>query len=213
MSYKIINHLIPASHGHLEAVTFQTPSSDRIMVVTHPHPLYGGNLNNKVVYSIADEARKLGIYTVRFNFRGVGKSTGTYDNTIGETTDLKAVIHWVIENTQAKEIILGGFSFGSRVILRLLEEGFVPKAVVMAGLPVQFFKLESPVIKADFPVLFIQGGNDEFTTPKATKDFISGSSFSAAETITIQGCDHFFNGQIHLLKKHVHAFLTQHLQD
>lgn len=213
MPYKIINHLIPASHGHLEAVTFQTQNSDRVMVVTHPHPLYGGNLNNKVVYSLADEARKLGIYTVRFNFRGVGKSTGTYDNTIGEATDLKAVINWVLENTKAREIILGGFSFGSRVILRFLEDGFSPRAVVMAGMPVQYFKLESPSIKADFPILFIQGGNDEFTTPEATETFISESAFTAAETITLPGCDHYFNGHIHLLKQHVHFFLTTHLQD
>lgn len=213
MPYKIINHLIPVSHGHLEAVTFQTPQTERVMVVTHPHPLYGGNLHNKVAYSIADEARKLGIYTVRFNFRGVGKSTGTYDNTIGEANDLKAVIYWLLENTKANEIILGGFSFGSRVILRLLEDGFSPGAVVLAGLPVQFFKLESPSIKADFPILFIQGENDEFTTPEATQLFISKSAFTAVETITLTGCDHFFNGHIHLLKQHVQSFLKTHLQD
>ncbi|MBN8704440.1 MAG: alpha/beta hydrolase [Bacteroidetes bacterium] len=213
MPYKIINHLIPALHGHLEAVIFQTPLSERVMIVTHPHPLFGGNLHNKVVYSLADEARKLGIYAVRFNFRGVGKSTGIYDDTLGETTDLKAVIHWVIENTEAKEIILAGFSFGSRVILRLLEEGFLPKTVIMAGLPVQFFKLDPPVIKAEYPILFIQGESDEYTTPEATASFISKSGFSNREIITLSNCDHFFTGHIHLLKQHVHTFLTTHLQD
>lgn len=213
MPYKIINHLIPALHGHLEAVTFQTPQSERVMIITHPHPLFGGNLHNKVVYSLADEARKLGIYSVRFNFRGVGKSTGIYDDTIGETTDLKAVIQWVIENTDAKEVFLGGFSFGSRVILRLLDDGFLPKAVIFAGLPVRFFKLDPPLIKAAYPVLFIQGALDEYTTPEATASFISESGFSNRESITLSDCDHFFNGHIHLLKQHVHTFLNTQIQD
>lgn len=210
MSYKQISHLIPASHGQLEAITFMTADRTRAMIVTHPHPLFGGNLHNKVSYSLADESRKAGISAVRFNFRGVGKSTGLYDSTIGETQDLRTVIHYVTESAPVTRLYLAGFSFGSRVILNLLEEGYSPDGVILAGLPVRFFNIQPCTVPADYPLLCIQGENDDFTSPADTRNFLQNSRFGKAESVTLPETDHFFTGKIHLLKQHVQTFIQTH---
>lgn len=180
------------------------------MIVAHPHPLHGGTMHNKVVFSIADQGVKSGWCTVRFNFRGVGKSTGKYDNLIGETEDLRTVIQYVLKTWQPEKIIVGGFSFGSRVTLKILEEGFLPNGVILCGLPVEFFKLQPLSTKIQCPSLFVLGDRDEFASVKSLQNLIDQSHFETTATVKIiEHADHFLNGKMHVLKHHVEEFLEK----
>jgi alpha/beta superfamily hydrolase len=108
--------------GRLEAKYFAQPKPDcPIAVVLHPHPLHGGTMNNKVTYQIFATFVKLGFNVLRFNFRGVENSEGTFDNGIGELSDAAAAIDWLhAQHPHTPEIWLAGFSFGSWITMQLL---------------------------------------------------------------------------------------------
>lgn len=209
MSYKINTGFIPTDHGNLETISFIPQNFESVMIVAHPHPMHGGNMNNKVVYTLANLAQQNGLYSIRFNFRGVGKSTGQYDNGIGEVHDFRRVINFVLKEIKPERIFLSGFSFGSRILMKILEEGFEPSGIIFAGLPIEFFKLMPLKTKMHSPVLLIQGENDEFTSESAATTFIEQSHFENVRLQIIPKCDHFFTGKIHELSFSVNGFLKQ----
>src|SRR5579883_2897349 len=110
---------IPASHGVLEILTSPAqeniPEKNITAIICHPHPLHGGTMTNKVVTTLAKTFRDLGMRTVRFNFRGVGKSEGAFAEGIGETDDLLAVVKWAQTTCSNDKLWLAGFSFGAFV--------------------------------------------------------------------------------------------------
>ena len=113
--------LIQGAIGELELLTACPPDAAAqpiTAVICHPHPLHGGSLQNKVVHTLARGFGELGARSVRFNFRGVGRSSGVYDNGMGETEDLLAVIAWVRARRPRDRLWLAGFSFGAYVALR-----------------------------------------------------------------------------------------------
>jgi len=89
----------------------------KLVVISHPHPLYGGTMNNKVVTTMERAFANLGYITVAYNFRGVGLSEGEYDNGVGELQDLQTVFEWAKDEYDVVESVLAGFSFGSYVSL------------------------------------------------------------------------------------------------
>src|SRR5205807_9990151 len=110
------NLFIPASHGRLEAIVKEPPGESRgIGLVCHPHPLGGGTMHNEVVFRAAAGLVDAGLTTIRFNFRGVGASTGVHNEVEGGKEDVRDVIAYVSSNYPGEEITLAGFSFGSRV--------------------------------------------------------------------------------------------------
>ena len=129
------NFLIQGPTGVLEALLVQPDSyvaGNPVSVVCHPHPLHGGTMANKVVHIIADAFNKLGITTLRFNFRGVGHSAGRYDNGEGEVDDLVAVTDWLKERYPEAPIWLAGFSFGSYVAALAHEKVSPTKLLLVA---------------------------------------------------------------------------------
>src|ERR1700679_3747467 len=114
---------IAGEAGALEAIVedpgVQGPSYG---VICHPHPLYGGTMDNKVVTTVARALREAGIPTLRFNFRGVGGSAGAFAEGIGETADAQAVASWGALRWPARGLVIAGFSFGSFVALRLAQQ-------------------------------------------------------------------------------------------
>ena len=106
---------IPASHGHLEAIV-KEPHSPRqgVGVVCHPHPLGGGTMHNKVVFRAAAGMLDAGLLTVKFNFRGVGGSTGVHNEIEGGREDVGDVLEYVEQQYPGEDLTLAGFSFGSR---------------------------------------------------------------------------------------------------
>lgn len=175
----------------------------------HPHPLHGGTMHNKVTYSLADAGRETGYLSIRFNFRGVGKSTGAYGDTFGEADDLLAILEWCQAEFGPLPTALTGFSFGSRTLLNFLRRyAFRPEKLVFAGLPVTFFGLIPESFPLPAPALFIQGDRDEFVSPDAMKQFLSDSGWADHQLTILPQCDHFFNRHIHSFRQQVCDFLT-----
>ena len=131
MDNKILEIFIPGPAGRLEAKYYKSKkNTSPIALVLQPHPQYGGTMNNKVVTTLMKAFDLCGAATLRFNFRGVGQSEGTFDNAVGECDDLRVMIAWVKEQHPQLPIWLGGFSFGAisktlagseRVISRRLD--------------------------------------------------------------------------------------------
>src|SRR5438105_15847814 len=109
------NLLIPASHGHLEAM-LKLPAGEPtgVGLVCHPDPLGGGTMHNKVVFRAAAGLLDAGLITLRFNFRGVGASTGRHENVEGGKQDVRDVLDYLADRYPGQPITLAGFSFGSR---------------------------------------------------------------------------------------------------
>ncbi|HJS21424.1 MAG TPA: CocE/NonD family hydrolase [Steroidobacteraceae bacterium] len=190
--------------GDLEAVLEQPASSSaaRFGVVCHPHPLFGGTLDNKVVHSVARVMQELGLPTLRFNFRGVGGSAGKFDDGVGETDDALAVIDWGRERWPGSAWWLAGFSFGAFVALRASERRSAQRLITVAP-PVQRFQftgLRAP----DYPWLIVQGDQDEIVDCAAVVAW--ARALSPAPQVTIlPGAGHFFHGRLQDLK---HAILA-----
>jgi len=116
--------LLPGSAGNIET-RFQEPldnAADQIGIICHPHPLHGGTMNNKVVTTLARTFKELNMINIRFNYRGVGQSEGSYDHGIGETQDALSIIEWAHHQWPDKKIWLAGFSFGAYIALRATTE-------------------------------------------------------------------------------------------
>src|SRR5215510_1314294 len=103
--------VIPVAHGQLEAILREPSSAVAAAVVCHPHPRGGGTMNNNVVYRAAKALVAGGVTTLRFNFRGVGASTGSYGDGIGEEEDVRAAIDFLREHAPTLPVWVAGFSF------------------------------------------------------------------------------------------------------
>src|SRR5216110_1476121 len=117
--------LLPGPAGAIEcATTAPAPEVARagVAIICHPHPLQGGSMTNKVVTTLERALHELGLATLRFNFRGVGASAGTYDHGNGETDDALAIAAWLARVRPRDALWLAGFSFGSYVALRAAEQ-------------------------------------------------------------------------------------------
>lgn len=166
-------------------------------VLCHPHPLYGGTMDNKVVTTLARTYRELGIPAVRFNFRGVGDSAGEHDAGRGEVDDLWAVANWALTHYAGSRLLLAGFSFGAAVA-----------AGGASRLPVHHLTLVAPpadrygmgeVKEFPCPVCVIVGEQDEVVEPALIHRWASGRS-PPATVISLDDASHFFHGQLLTLR-------------
>jgi alpha/beta superfamily hydrolase len=169
-------------------------------VVCHPHPLYGGSMINKVVHTVARALQEQGMPTVRFNYRGVGKSAGQYDEGRGETADALAVVAWGRERWPGVPLTLAGFSFGSMVAL-LATPAARPAELITVAPAVsnaQFSAVERPAC----PWLIIQGTADEVVNYTQVETFAARFAPPPALRL-LAGVDHFFNGRLPELREAV----------
>src|SRR6202795_5150636 len=115
------NFFLSGPVGRVEAILWSpcAGSPPRAALVCHPHPLFGGTMHNKVVYRVARGLRRTGAAVLRFNFRGVGRSQGEHAHGVGEADDARVALDWLRARFPGMPYTLAGFSFGSRVILRL----------------------------------------------------------------------------------------------
>ncbi len=165
-------------------------TTGRGVVITHPHPLYGGDMNNIVVETIQKAYQRKGHATLRFNFRGVGRSTGSYDDGAGEQTDILAAFDFLRERNLSV-IDLAGYSFGAWVIAQTL--GRVPAdSVIMISPPAAMMRFESNVTIPNLK-LAVSGSRDEFAPPDLVEPMVHRWN-PAADFTVIHGADHFFFG-------------------
>lgn len=176
-----------------------------VAVLAHPHPLFGGTMHNKVVQTLARACVQAGWRAVRFNFRGVGASAGVYDEGRAETDDLLAVIEQV---APGEALVLGGFSFGSFVTSQALQRlagRREPAAVLLVGTAAARFAV-APVDAALHPRTLVVHGEQDDTVPLAA--VLDWARPQALPVTVVPGCEHFFHGQLPLLK----SLALRHLQ-
>ncbi len=186
--------------GRIEMLT-APPNDDvddrrTVALICHPHPLYGGTMRNKVVHMIERAFRDMGVHAVRFNFRGVGESEGSFDNGIGETRDLVTVHQWAQSVLPGHACWLAGFSFGSYVALRGAAE-IKPEQFLTVAPPVErfdFSELDAP----DCPWLVIQGEEDDVVSARAVRDYVD--SLPNPPQLVSMKAGHFFHRRLLDLK-------------
>ena len=200
--------------GDIQALIETPESADtrHFAVVCHPHPLFGGALDNKVVYTLARACEELGAAAIRFNFRGVGSSAGTYDEGTGETEDALAVIAHGRSRWPGARLWLAGFSFGGAVAIRAAARARPERLIAVAP---GVMRLDGPDVSAistrTAPWLIVQGDADEVIDP--------GIVLSWAQKVTpppaikvLAGASHFFHGRLHELRATVLDFLREAAQ-
>lgn len=199
---------IPASHGHLEAILKEPDDAPRgAAIVCHPHPLHGGTMHTKAVYRCAQALSEAGLVALRFNFRGVGSSTGSYDEGVGERDDLRTAMDWLIEEHSHLPLVVGGFSFGSMVALTVGAEDDRVDALIGLGLPVEMDERYDYdfLAESDKPVLVVQGENDEFGSGERVESVLSPLG-SHVTLVRIPGTDHYFEGRQEELREAVRGY-------
>ena len=174
-------------------------------VICHPHPLHGGTLNNKVVYTMARTFQDFGAATIRFNFRGVGGSEGGFGNGLGETDDALAAIAYGRNRWPSAALWLGGFSFGGAVVIRAAS---LTKAARLVTVAPAISRVDvSTVALPDCPWLIIQGDADEVVDPQEVVAWAAQLTPSPQVTV-LAGVGHFFHGHLHELR----AAITEYLK-
>ena len=167
----------------------QTKPGDKGVVITHPHPLYGGSMHNNVVEALVHAYQQADYATLRFNFRGVGSSQGKYDDGQGEQEDVKAALHYLGE--QGKDVVdLAGYSFGAWVNALARPEGDMVHRMVMVSPPVAFLDF-GPAQSIPQLSLVVAGSRDEIAPPELIKTILPNWNSSALLEI-IEGADHFY---------------------
>ena len=179
---------------------FEDNTGDRSVVITHPHPQYGGDMYNPVVSTIADAYREKGYATLRFNFRGVGMSQGNFDNGVGEQMDVGAALSY-LEGVGKKRIDLSGYSFGAWVNAQAVQNATINLKIenlVMISPPVGMIGAGA-VAPVNCLQLVVTGSRDEIASARDIENLLPVWN-SDAHFIVIAGADHFYSGHIDALK-------------
>jgi alpha/beta superfamily hydrolase len=177
----------------------------RCAVICHPHPLYGGTMTNKVVHMTARALQERGYATLRFNFRGVGASAGTFDDGIGETDDALAACDYAAARWPGASLTLAGFSFGSYVAFRVALQRDVHQLLLIAP-PVKRFGFGTTELPRA-PWVVIQGDADDVVECSDVTAWVH--SLSAPPRLEIiAGAEHFFHGRLTDLRSVVQANLV-----
>jgi alpha/beta superfamily hydrolase len=192
------------SDGYEIEGRFEKSSLQKGVVITHPHPLYGGDMHNNVVTATARLYRQKGYTTLRFNFRGVGNSRGSHDNGLGEQEDVRAAVAY-LAGLSIGQIDLVGYSFGAWVnALSIINK---PQLVnmVMVSPPLAFIDFDS-ISDLNNLRLIVTGSRDDIAPPDLIKKSYTGWN-AATQFEVINGADHFYAGYIDKLEDILTAYL------
>jgi len=200
---------LPGPVGRLEAILWTPTRSGTpalAAVLCHPHPLFGGTLHNKVVYQAAKSLDALGIPVLRFNFRGAGLSAGEHDRGLGERGDVQAAIDFLAAEYPQIPLLVGGFSFGSGVGLRVGCGDVRVQELIGMGLPVNSTDL-AYLETCDKPKLIVQGTNDEHGAWEKVESLVARSA-GDTRLVFVQGADHFFVARLDELDRAIATWLV-----
>ncbi len=185
---------------------YERVSNTRAVVVTHPHPLYGGDMHNSVVEAVVRVYVQKGYSTLRFNFRGVGSSSGVHDKGVGEKEDVLAAVNFLLASGMST-IHLAGYSFGAWVNGRVDVLPGEVEAMVAVSPPVAF--LDYAQVAASPRLRYtVSGKNDDYAPPELIDKYLASWN-SVAQFDRIDNCDHFYSGRIPELQEALGAFLEK----
>jgi alpha/beta superfamily hydrolase len=198
--------LIDGPAGVLEALLEDPQLSPPagFAVVCHPHPLHGGSMHNKVVHTLARACQERGMPTLRFNYRGVGASTGSYDDGRGETQDALAVVAAGRARWPGAALTLAGFSFGAMVSL-LAAPAAAPAWQISVAPAVMRAELAA-IARPPCPWLIVQGEADEIVKSSEVQAFAARFT-PPPQLLLLPGVGHFFHGRLPELRDAAFEFL------
>jgi alpha/beta superfamily hydrolase len=170
-------------------------------LVCHPHPQHGGTMHNKVVYRIARGLRSAGAVVLRFNYRGVHLSEGEYAHGEGELEDARAALAYLRGRYPGLPFTLAGFSFGSRIVLKLGCEGIGARRVIAVGFPTTY-KDRSFLEGCTVPKVFVQSTRDQYGPISELEPLVAALP-EPRKLIVVEAGDHFFAGSLDQLEQKV----------
>lgn len=209
--------IINGPEGRIEGRYHQSEHKGApIVLIMHPHPLYGGTMNNKIVYRLYQSFAQCGFSALRFNFRGVGRSQGRYDEGIGELCDAANALDWLQQqNPDASTCWISGFSFGSWIALQLLMrrpeiEGFV---AVSPPANLYDFAFLSPCPASG---LILQGEKDDVVSEEAVNKFatrLTNQQGVEARYQVVPGADHYYRNDPEEMSRIVTEYISNRMQE
>jgi alpha/beta superfamily hydrolase len=188
--------LIPSPAGHLEAILMEPKVFLRqwAAVLCHPHPQFGGTMHTKAIFRSAQAFQSLGMATLQFNFRGVGRSPGQYDEGRGEKEDVLAAVDFIHARYPNLKLALLGFSFGAWVALQAGSEDVRIDQLIGLGVPLRISSF-SFLQSCHKPKLIVQGTLDEFGSREAMESWFETLS-EPKQLAWVDGATHLFEGKI-----------------
>jgi alpha/beta superfamily hydrolase len=203
---------LPGPAGRLEAKLWEPEGAEprAAIVFCHPHPLYGGTMDNKVVFRAARGLQEAGLAVLRFNFRGVRRSAGEHDGQGGEADDMGAALDWLHAKHPSAELWGGGFSFGARIAAQRAMTDTRIARVVLVALPVLAFDV-SYIEKVAQPGFILMAENDEYGTLKELERRFP-STLARFETSEVPGVGHFFDDRTSEVEERVRAYAARALE-
>ena len=204
------NLYIPASHGRLEAI-LKEPASERrgVGLVCHPHPLGGGTMHNKVVFRAAAGLVDAGLATLRFNFRGVGDSTGEHNEIEGGIEDVRDALDYLSETYPGEDMTLAGFSFGSRTGMAVGCDDERVARLISIGTPVEKYRDYDFLTSVKKPILFLHGDKDEFCSVEGLRSITD--QIPHAEVVIFENCGHFFDEHLNELRDAIAGWVSKQI--
>jgi alpha/beta superfamily hydrolase len=195
---KIESLFVPGPAGRLEALLEEPEDTAPVetALVCHPHPQHGGTMHNKVVYRIARGLRSTGAVVLRFNYRGVNLSEGKYDDGEGELDDARAALDYLRARYPALPFTVAGFSFGSRIALRL--GCGIARRVIAVGFPA-IYKDKASLDTCTTPRVFIESTHDQFCSVEQIESIVAALP-EPKQLHLIEAQDHFFAGALEALE-------------
>jgi len=193
------NLFIPASHGQLEAILKEpTGEANGVALVCHPHPLGGGTMHNKVVFRVAAGLVDAGLITLRFNFRGVGASTGTHEEIESGRDDVRDALEYLAKEYPGQPITLAGFSFGSRTGMEVGMSDDRVVRLISIGTPVDKYGDYEFLTAVRKPILFVHGDQDEYGAVENVRKLVA--EIPTAKLVVFENCGHFFDDHLSELR-------------
>jgi alpha/beta superfamily hydrolase len=204
--------LIPAPHGHLEAILREPHGDPRgVAIVCHPHPMGGGTMHNKVVFRAASGLLDAGLITLRFNFRGVGASTGVHSEVPGGMEDVRTAIDFIESEFPGSDLTLAGFSFGSRTGMAVGIDDDSVTRLISIGTPVDKYGDYGLLLNVRKPILFVHGDKDEFGDIESLRSLVNEvAKVADAELVEFDNCGHFFEDHLDELRETVRNWEVRH---
>lgn len=200
--------LLDGPDGKIEAFVETLDAARGIALIAHPHPLFGGTADNKVVTTLARSLRSLGYMTLRPNFRGVGASEGEHDHGAAETADLLCVLETAQQRFGPFPVVLAGFSFGAYVVTRLAKvlaaQGQPAERLVLVGTAAGYVEgARTYITEAVAPDTLVIHGSADTTVPLA--NVLAWAEPLELPVTVVPGADHFFHRRLHILRNIIHA--------